>query len=164
MNRNMEAQASSGRKGLASSLSELDPQSGSQEWHAITLWFKFFSTTYEQMHKEVLCKDQECYNNNGILHILQKKKWENKVLPKDFKSAKNTLMSFSHVRRASTSVWQKICAPQSRRPVNLCTWLAWTWHIPWRMPALGLWSSVSYDKVSSRWKTKKAVWLSCSWQ
>ncbi|KAB0375586.1 hypothetical protein FD755_012229 [Muntiacus reevesi] len=73
MNRSMEAQASSGGKGLASGLSELDPQSGSQVWHAVALWFIIFSTTYEHMHKEILCKDQECYRNNVILHILGEK-------------------------------------------------------------------------------------------
>ena len=86
MNRNMEVQASSGRKGLASSLSELDPQSGSQEWHAITLWLKILSTTYEQMHKEVLCKDQECYNN--ILHILEKKNERIKSCQERFQECK----------------------------------------------------------------------------
>lgn len=96
------------RKGLAHQVFQSWIPSQAPEWHAITLWFNF--STYEQMQGSSLQGPKNAITTMAS-YIFWRKKRENKVLPKDFKEIKNTLMSFSHVRRASTSVAE-----------NLCTW------------------------------------------
>ncbi|KAI4564371.1 hypothetical protein MJT46_010169 [Ovis ammon polii x Ovis aries] len=59
-----------------------------------------FSTTYEQMRKDLVRIDRERYTSNGILHILGRNE-ESSLARKDFKSAEIALMSSSPERRAS---------------------------------------------------------------